>query len=217
MKGAWFYLAVLVVAAGIPSWGAYYSRREHWGSAMCATGNCETKIRAYRHFPSFPRKRESSEQNVRLTFRLQRFFWVPAYTGTTVSFSKCQHTLARSSRFRQSDGRCSDCRLGRVGQALTNCSQAPNRRRWPALIIHRHLRYAAIPNSRSLASRYSCERPPLTLLRWSHSSCRFSMWPIPPRLSGMIWSMVRLRRGNSLRHPLRRLSCWPNSTCLFWR
>lgn len=28
------------------------------------------------------------------------------------------------------------------------------------------------------------------------------MWSVPPRLSGMTWSMVKLRNGNSLRHPV---------------
>ena len=35
--------------------------------------------------------------------------------------------------------------------------------------------YAAIPSSRSLATRYSCCRSPLTLLQWPHNSWRFSM------------------------------------------
>ena len=40
---------------------------------------------------------------------------------------------------------------------------------------------------------------------------------VPPRLSGTMWSTVKLRNGNPLRHPLHRASCCPNSTCLFWR
>ena len=35
--------------------------------------------------------------------------------------------------------------------------------------------HAAIPNSFSLATKYSCGRSPLTRLQWAHSSCRFSM------------------------------------------
>lgn len=42
MKGAWFYLAVFVVAAGIPSWGAYLASRKYedegvfiWSTIAC--------------------------------------------------------------------------------------------------------------------------------------------------------------------------------------
>ena len=36
-----------------------------------------------------------------------------------------------------------------------------------------------------------------------------------PARCGMMWSTSRVRKGNSLRHPLHRPSCWPKSTCLF--
>ncbi len=42
MKGAWFYLAVFIVAAGIPSWGAYLASRKYedegvfiWSTVAC--------------------------------------------------------------------------------------------------------------------------------------------------------------------------------------
>ena len=64
---------------------------------------------------------------------------------------------------------------------------------------------AAIPNSRNLATKYSCGRSPLSRLQWAHSSCRSSMlsWP-PPR--GTLWSTCSTRNGNSLRQPLHRPS-----------
>ena len=43
------------------------------------------------------------------------------------------------------------------------------------------------------------------------------MWSVPPRFSGIMWSMVKLRIGNSLRQPLHRPSCCPNRTYLFCR
>ena len=48
------------------------------------------------------------------------------------------------------------------------------------LQTHAHFRlpsraHDAIPSSRSLATRYSCGRSPLTRLQWAHSNCRFSM------------------------------------------
>ena len=39
----------------------------------------------------------------------------------------------------------------------------------------------------------------------------------PPARCGMRWSTSWTRKGNSLRHPFHRPSCWPNNTSLFWR
>ena len=50
--------------------------------------------------------------------------------------------------------------------------------------------HAAIPNSFSLATKYSCGRSPFTRLQWAQSSCRFSMLSWPPARCGMTWSTL---------------------------
>ena len=60
-------------------------------------------------------------------------------------------------------------------------------------VHHDHGLKPAIFTKRTI--KYSWGRSPFSELQAPHSSCRFSRWSAPPRDCGMMWSMVKLRKG----------------------
>ena len=63
--------------------------------------------------------------------------------------------------------------------------------------------------------RAAWSRCPLTLLQAPHSSCRFSMWSVPPALRGTLHGSGRrkMRRGQSARALKNPLSSWNLYRC----